>query len=124
MRKQLVVIGNGMAGVRCVEEIVKLAPDTFEITIFGTEKHPKYKKEPSNVGLCPLCQKLFLSIIVYHPLHSWFIFVYSYNKKPQFARILHSGQVAASLPLGNGTRHCVPSYKCMILLCSWLLSQI
>lgn len=44
MRQQLVVIGNGMAGVRCVEEIVKLAPDTFEITIFGTEKHPNYNR--------------------------------------------------------------------------------
>ncbi|MDQ1232906.1 nitrite reductase (NADH) large subunit [Paenibacillus sp. SORGH_AS306] len=44
MRQQLVVIGNGMAGVRCVEEILKLAPDTFEITIFGTEKHPNYNR--------------------------------------------------------------------------------
>lgn len=44
MRQQLVVIGNGMAGVRCVEEILKLAPDDFEITIFGTEQHPNYNR--------------------------------------------------------------------------------
>ena len=44
MRQKLVVIGNGMAGVRCVEEILKLAPDSFEITIFGTEKHPNYNR--------------------------------------------------------------------------------
>lgn len=44
MRQKLVVIGNGMAGVRCVEEITKLAPNDFEITIFGTEKHPNYNR--------------------------------------------------------------------------------
>jgi len=31
----LLVIGNGMAGMRTVEELLKLAPDRYDITIFG-----------------------------------------------------------------------------------------
>ncbi|RAP77294.1 nitrite reductase large subunit NirB [Paenibacillus montanisoli] len=43
-KQKLVLIGNGMAGVRCVEEILALAPDRFEITIFGKEPHPNYNR--------------------------------------------------------------------------------
>lgn len=43
-KQKLVLIGNGMAGVRCVEEILGLAPDRFEITIFGSEPHPNYNR--------------------------------------------------------------------------------
>ncbi|MFD2614787.1 nitrite reductase large subunit NirB [Paenibacillus gansuensis] len=43
-RKQLVLIGNGMAGVRAVEHLLKLAPDKYEITIFGSEPHPNYNR--------------------------------------------------------------------------------
>ncbi|GIP23216.1 nitrite reductase large subunit NirB [Paenibacillus sp. J22TS3] len=43
-KRKLVLIGNGMAGVRCVEEILKLAPGQFEITIFGKEPHPNYNR--------------------------------------------------------------------------------
>ena len=42
MRK-LVVIGNGMAGVACVEQILKFDHD-FEITIFGDETHVNYNR--------------------------------------------------------------------------------
>ncbi|MNV08036.1 Nitrite reductase [NAD(P)H] [compost metagenome] len=44
MRRRLVMVGNGMAGVRCIEEILQLAPDAFEITIFGSEPHPNYNR--------------------------------------------------------------------------------
>jgi len=43
-RKQLVVIGNGMAGIRTVEELLKIAPDQYEITVFGAEPHPNYNR--------------------------------------------------------------------------------
>ncbi|MGG3955192.1 nitrite reductase large subunit NirB [Bhargavaea massiliensis] len=43
-RKQLVLIGNGMAGVRCIEEILKIDRDLFEITIFGSEPYPNYNR--------------------------------------------------------------------------------
>ncbi|MFZ7942639.1 nitrite reductase large subunit NirB [Neobacillus sp. 19] len=42
--KKLVMIGNGMAGVRTIEEIIKLAPEQFEITIFGQEPYPNYNR--------------------------------------------------------------------------------
>jgi len=41
--KKLVVVGNGMAGVACVEQILKHAPQ-FEITIFGDETHVNYNR--------------------------------------------------------------------------------
>ncbi|MBB6633614.1 nitrite reductase large subunit NirB [Cohnella thailandensis] len=43
-KMRLVVVGNGMAGVRCVEEICELAPDKYEITIIGSEPHPNYNR--------------------------------------------------------------------------------
>ncbi|PYI52891.1 nitrite reductase large subunit NirB [Paenibacillus flagellatus] len=43
-RRKLVLIGNGMAGVRAVEHVRKLAPDAYDITIFGAEPHPNYNR--------------------------------------------------------------------------------
>ncbi|WP_078549949.1 nitrite reductase large subunit NirB [Litchfieldia alkalitelluris] len=43
-KKKLVMIGNGMAGVRTIEELLKVAPEQFEITIFGKEPHPNYNR--------------------------------------------------------------------------------
>jgi nitrite reductase (NADH) large subunit len=42
--QRLVVIGNGMAGIRAVEELLTLAPDLYEITVFGSEPHPNYNR--------------------------------------------------------------------------------
>ncbi|WP_374149442.1 hypothetical protein [Priestia megaterium] len=36
-KKKLVLIGNGMAGVRAIEEVLKVSSEAFEITIFGSE---------------------------------------------------------------------------------------
>ncbi len=44
MKEQLVLIGNGMAGVRTLEEILKLAPDKYEITVFGEEPYGNYNR--------------------------------------------------------------------------------
>ena len=43
-RPRLVVVGNGMAGVRAVEELLKLAPELYDITVFGAEPHPNYNR--------------------------------------------------------------------------------
>lgn len=43
-RLKLVLVGNGMAGVRTLEELLKLAPDMYEITVFGAEPHPNYNR--------------------------------------------------------------------------------
>ncbi|WP_066071433.1 nitrite reductase large subunit NirB [Neobacillus soli] len=42
--KKLVMIGNGMAGVRTIEEILKVSPEPFEMTIFGQEPYPNYNR--------------------------------------------------------------------------------
>ncbi|NPC91538.1 NAD(P)/FAD-dependent oxidoreductase [Bacillus sp. WMMC1349] len=43
-KKQLVLVGNGMAGVRAIEEILKVSNDQFQITIFGNEPYPNYNR--------------------------------------------------------------------------------
>jgi nitrite reductase (NADH) large subunit len=43
-KPRLVVIGNGMAGIRTLEELLKLAPDMYDITVFGAEPHPNYNR--------------------------------------------------------------------------------
>jgi nitrite reductase (NADH) large subunit len=43
-KMKLVVVGNGMAGIRAVEELLKLTPDLYEITVFGAEPHPNYNR--------------------------------------------------------------------------------
>ncbi|MDO7907767.1 nitrite reductase large subunit NirB [Paenibacillus sp. JX-17] len=43
-KQKLVLVGNGMAGLRALEHLLKLAPDQYEITIFGSEPHPNYNR--------------------------------------------------------------------------------
>ena len=43
-KSKLVMIGNGMAGVRTIEELLKVAPDLYDITVFGAEPHPNYNR--------------------------------------------------------------------------------
>jgi len=43
-RRKLVVVGNGMAGARVVEEILKRAADRFEIVMFGAEPYGNYNR--------------------------------------------------------------------------------
>ncbi len=44
MKERLVLVGNGMAGVRTLEELLKLAPEAYDITVFGAEPHPNYNR--------------------------------------------------------------------------------
>jgi nitrite reductase (NADH) large subunit len=44
MKPALIVIGNGMAGMRTVEELHKLAPDLYDITVFGAEPYGNYNR--------------------------------------------------------------------------------
>ncbi|MGP1683025.1 MAG: NAD(P)/FAD-dependent oxidoreductase, partial [Giesbergeria sp.] len=43
-KPRLVMVGNGMAGVRTLEELLKIAPDLYDITVFGAEPHPNYNR--------------------------------------------------------------------------------
>ena len=43
-KMKLVVVGNGMAGMRTVEELLKIAPELYDITVFGDEPYPNYNR--------------------------------------------------------------------------------
>ena len=65
---KLVMIGNGMAGVRTLEELLKISPDLYDITVFGAEPHPNYNR----ILLSPvLAGEQTLDEIVLNPL-SWY----------------------------------------------------
>jgi hypothetical protein len=44
MKERLVLVGNGMAGMRTLEELLAIAPDKFDITVFGAEPHGNYNR--------------------------------------------------------------------------------
>ena len=44
MKEKLILIGNGMAGVRTLEELLKIAPDKYDITVFGSEPYGNYNR--------------------------------------------------------------------------------
>ncbi len=43
-RQRLVVIGNGMAGMRTISELLARTPHRYDITVFGAEPHPNYDR--------------------------------------------------------------------------------
>ncbi|MGH8541279.1 MAG: nitrite reductase small subunit NirD, partial [Stenotrophobium sp.] len=43
-KARLVVVGNGMAAMRVVEEILRIAPELYDITVFGAEPHGNYNR--------------------------------------------------------------------------------
>ncbi|TXG94340.1 MAG: NAD(P)/FAD-dependent oxidoreductase, partial [Rhodocyclaceae bacterium] len=43
-KPKLVMVGNGMAGVRTLEELFKIAPEMYDVTVFGAEPHPNYNR--------------------------------------------------------------------------------
>jgi nitrite reductase (NADH) large subunit len=67
-KPKLVMIGNGMAGVRCLEELFKLSPDLYDVTVFGAEPHPNYNR----IALSPvLAGEQSMDEIILNPL-SWY----------------------------------------------------
>ncbi|WP_428492336.1 NAD(P)/FAD-dependent oxidoreductase [Rhodopila sp.] len=67
-RPRLVLVGNGMAGVRALEEILARAPHAFAITVFGAEPHGGYNR----IMLSPvLAGERTFEAITTHP-RSWY----------------------------------------------------
>ena len=62
MKEQLIVIGNGMAGMRTVEEILSRDADKYDITVFGAEPRENYNR----IMLSPVLsgEKTFDEIII------------------------------------------------------------
>jgi nitrite reductase (NADH) large subunit len=67
-KMKLVMVGNGMAGVRTLEELIKITPDLYDITVFGAEPHPNYNR----ILLSPvLAGEQTIDEIILNPL-SWY----------------------------------------------------
>jgi NAD(P)H-dependent nitrite reductase small subunit len=64
-RRRLVVVGNGMAGMRTVEELLELAPHAYDISVFGAEPHGNYNR----ILLSPLLagDKKYEEIVTHPP---------------------------------------------------------
>jgi nitrite reductase (NADH) large subunit len=43
-KERLVVVGNGMAGIRTVELLLAHSPSRYDITVFGAEPHANYNR--------------------------------------------------------------------------------
>jgi len=83
-RSKLVVVGNGMAGIRTLEELLALAPDRYDITVFGAEPHPNYNR----ILLSPvLAGEQDFQDIVLNPL-SWY---------EDHGIVLHTGRPVARI---------------------------
>ena len=67
-REKLIVVGNGMAGCRAVEEILKRTPDRFDIAVFGAEPRVNYNR----IMLSPVLagDKAFDDIVIND--HAWY----------------------------------------------------
>ena len=61
-KERLVVVGNGMAGCRAVQEVLKRDPGRYEITIFGAEPRVNYDR----IMLSPVLagEKAFADIVI------------------------------------------------------------
>jgi len=61
-KEKLVVIGNGMAGCRAVQEVLKRDPGRYDITIFGAEPRVNYDR----IMLSPVLagEKSFADIVI------------------------------------------------------------
>jgi nitrite reductase (NADH) large subunit len=64
-RPRLVVVGNGMAAMRTVEELLALEPDHYHITVVGSEPHGNYNR----IMLSPVLagEKKFADIMLHTP---------------------------------------------------------
>ena len=62
-RRRLVIVGNGMAGIRTLEEILARAPQAFSVTVFGAEPHGNYDR----IMLSPVLagEKQFTDIVTH-----------------------------------------------------------
>ena len=68
MKEKLVVIGNGMSGLRTIEDLLEINKDKYEITIYGEEPHVNYNRIMLSYILSQ--EKTFEETIINH--QSWY----------------------------------------------------
>jgi len=68
VKEKLVVIGNGMSGLRTIEDLLELTNDKYNITIYGDEPYFNYNRIMLSYILSN--EKTFEDTIINH--HSWY----------------------------------------------------
>ncbi len=68
MKEKLVVIGNGMSGLRTVEDLLDITKDKYDITVFGEEPYVNYNRIMLSYILSQ--EKTFEDTIINH--QSWY----------------------------------------------------
>lgn len=67
-RLKLVLVGNGLAGMRCLEDLLDMAPERYDITVIGEEPWGNYNR----IMLSPvLSGEKTIDDIMLHP-HAWY----------------------------------------------------
>lgn len=67
-KMKLVLIGNGLAGMRCLEDLLDMAPERYEVTVIGEEPWGNYNR----IMLSPvLSGDKTIDDIMLHP-HAWY----------------------------------------------------
>ncbi|MEJ8303683.1 nitrite reductase large subunit NirB [Saccharibacillus sacchari] len=88
-KEKLVVIGNGMAGINTLEQILKLT-DRFDITVFGSEPHPNYNR-------------IMLSYVLEGSKTIDDIVINDWNWYKENGIALHTGQTVTNIDTDNKT---------------------
>src|SRR6218665_1014029 len=68
MKEKLVVIGNGMSGLRTIEDLLEIDKNKYDITIYGEEPHVNYNRIMLSYILST--EKTFEDTIINHK--SWY----------------------------------------------------
>ncbi|MGB9189689.1 MULTISPECIES: nitrite reductase small subunit NirD [unclassified Acinetobacter] len=67
-KMKLVLVGNGLAGIRCLEDLLDMAPERYEVTVIGEEPWGNYNR----IMLSPvLSGDKSIDDIMLHP-HAWY----------------------------------------------------
>ena len=90
MKEKLVVIGNGMSGLRTIEDLLEINKDKYDITIYGEEPHVNYNRIMLSYILST--EKTFEDTIINHL--SWY---------EQNNITLHKGDKIVSIDKTNKT---------------------
>src|SRR5215211_5136921 len=83
-KPKLVVIGNGMAGARLVEDVLALDPTLFDVTVFGDEPYGNYNR-------------ILLSNVLNGSQDAKEIFLNPLARYEENGVILHAGKRVASI---------------------------
>ncbi|RXJ57634.1 nitrite reductase large subunit NirB [Candidatus Marinarcus aquaticus] len=90
MKEKLVVIGNGMSGLRTIEDLLELESTKYDITVFGEEPHVNYNRIMLSYILSK--EKSFEDTIINHP--KWY---------EQNGITLHKGDKIVNINTNNKT---------------------